>query len=153
MNTPSVEELSQRMKTAMESIRSGDTNGKVPDNLDMGTVGLLNVYPPPPDREPKTLNAQWGDTPIPRPLNWTGDYGTGTIEKARDTRRGVLERVFDGMSEARRAAQAEINANFNHGASGEYEARSALLAKEKTAAAHVHDEGSLTDRVRAVVGR
>jgi|HubBroStandDraft_1064217.scaffolds.fasta_scaffold85558_3 hypothetical protein len=153
MTTPTVEELGQRMKTAMESIRSGDTNGKIPDNLDMGTVGLMNVYPPPPDREPGTLNAQWGDTPIPRPLNWMGDYGTGTIEKARDTHRGVLDRVFDGMSEARRAAQSEINANFAHGSSGQYEARAALLEKEKTAAHHVYDEGSLTDRVRAVVRR
>lgn len=153
MTQLSEEELSARFKVAAESIRAGDTNGKIPDNLDMGTVGMMNVYKNPPDRAPGTIDAKWGDTPPARPLNYMGDYGEGAMEMAHDTRHGVLDRVFSGTSEARRAAQAEIAANFAHGSSGEYEARAALLSKEKTAATHVPDDGSFTERVRSIVGR
>lgn len=153
MSKPSEEELSARFKVAAESIRSGENNGALPDNVNMGVTGVMNVYENPEGREPGTLNAKWGDKPIERPLNHVGDYGEGVMEMAHDTRHGVLDRVFSGTSEARRAARAEIAANFVHGANGEYEARTALLSKEKTASANVFDEGSLSDRIRSLVGR
>lgn len=150
----SVEELSERMKTAMESIRSGETNGVLENNVDMDTRGRQVVYKDPPDREPGTINALWGDKPVPTDaLNYLGTYGTGTIDAARDTREGVLERAFSGLSEARSVAKKEIAAYLEHGASGQYESRSTLLGKEKTAASsHVVDEGSLSDRVLSVTG-
>jgi hypothetical protein len=145
-----VDELSERMKVAMESIRSGETNGVLENNADMGTKGRMNVYKDPPDRAPGTLDARWGDDPIPTTtLNYRGTYGTGTEREARDDRQGVLERIFSGMGPARDVARREIAQIFT----GPYESRSTLLDKEKTAAAvHVPEEHTLTERVRSLTG-
>jgi hypothetical protein len=144
------EELSERMKKAASSILS---SGELEDNSNMPNKGVMNVYNAPKGREEGTLNARWGDNPPKQPLNWAGDHSTGVVEEAIDDRRGVLERVFDGLAPARDQARAEIAQLFEHGQSGEYEAHAAVLGKQKTASVHVPDEGSLTDRVRSILAR
>lgn len=146
---PSMEQLNENMKTAMESIRAGETNGVLENNADMDTKGRMMVYKDPPNRAPHTIDAKWGDAPIPNTLNHRGDYGTGTEEVAHDVRQGVLERAFSGMGPARDVARKEISQIL----AGPYESRSTLLGKEKNAAAeHVLEEPTLTERVRALTG-
>jgi hypothetical protein len=133
MSTPEHEALAHRMKKAAEALA---TNDRV-------IPGKYVVREDPPGREAR---------PAAPGLNYAGDYGTGTEREAIDTRKGVLDRVFENMAAMRNADRAVISQNFTHGSSGDYEAHSSLLGKSKTAGV-VHDDGSLTDRVRAVAGR
>lgn len=148
MSTPAHEELVRRFKTAAENLRTDD-NGSLATNEGSLDKEQYTVRKP-PELSEGTLDARWGTAPPARPLNYNGDYSTGVEAEAKDGRSGVLERIFKDVSAMRAADKAVISKNFDHGSSGNYEAHSALLEKTKTAEA---EDGSLTDRVRAVAGR
>lgn len=136
-------ELSRRMREAA---------GRLDDNEDQPTTGMMNVHVNPEGRKPGTLDAKWGDNPPARDNGYPDHYGEGVMREAKDDRHGVLKRVFDGIEQASNVAEAEVAQNFAHGASGNYEAHSPLLNRQKTAE-HVPDEGSLTDKVLRTIGR
>lgn len=129
-------------------------NGELPDNQDMDDTGLMNVYPAPEGRSPGTIDAKWGDKPAPRPLGYVGNYGKGAFDTAKDVRHGVLSRVFSGMEQAKDNTRKTMSELLEHAASGEHESHSAAMTQEKTSAArHLPEDESLTDRVMAVCGR
>src|SRR5579862_7388811 len=114
---------------------STKTAEAMPNNESSMNRGVMNVYDQPEGRKPGTIDAHWGDLPPARPLGYTGDYGKGVMDQARDVRHGVLGRVFDGIGAARANAKALLDEMLEHAKSDEYEAHTALLTKEKTSAA------------------
>ena len=110
--------------------------------------GVADVREPPPDRAPGTLDAHWGDKPAVGPRGDPSVYGTSVEREAKDTRMGVLDRIFDSPRTSASAEKSVMDAYFEHANEGQ--PHSPLLQRgHKTASA---DEPTLTDKVNRVIG-
>lgn len=138
----------QDFELALLNIKLADT---LTNNENQTTVGTTNVYPDPTDRDFYNLDAHWGDPDHDSKQDGT-HYSTGVKLEFHQDREALLDRIFNGMSQASAADKSIISQMFEHGKPGQHESHSPLLTR-KTAAAHVQDAPTLSERVRAVAGR
>lgn len=140
----SVEEL----KTALAAM----DNGRIENNEDQTNRGVNNVYEPPADRKPGTLDAKWGDKPPEGHNGYPDVYGKAALEAAKDGRGDMIERLFDSPRTMAQVEQSLMSEHFVNAKDGTPHSpmlqRNRLPLKE----ASVNDE-TLTDQVMRVAGR
>jgi hypothetical protein len=115
-----------------EAMKKMANETHLPDNENQTTVGVMNVYP----------NVEEGQKEPPDPMA----HSKAVEREGHEDRSKMLNRVFDGMPQAKTQAQAEVAQVLE----GPYESRSPLLQKS---AGFAPEHQSLTDRVRKVIGQ
>jgi hypothetical protein len=121
------------------------------NNEDETNRGVANVYDPPEDRRPGTIDAKWGDHPAKG--HWPGYpdvYGKAALEAARDGRQAMIGRLFDSPATSGPVEQALMAASFAHASEGM--PHSPLLQRGKLEKLANDGSETLTDLVRRVVG-
>jgi|HubBroStandDraft_3_1064219.scaffolds.fasta_scaffold250740_2 hypothetical protein len=115
-------------------------------NEDETNKGIGNVRTQPADRKPGTLDAKWGDHPTHEP----DVYGEGVVREARDTRGGLIERIFDSQRTSAPAEQALMSRLLTHAREGH--PHSPLLQRGRPPEEKTASDETLTDQVSRVVG-
>lgn len=138
----------EEMKEALAAM----SNGRLDDNENETNRGVGNVYDPPADRKPRTLDSRWGDHPPEGHNGYPDVYGKAALEAAKDGRTDMIERLFDSprtMAQVEQSLMAEHFVNAKDGTPhSPMLQRNHLPLKE----ASVNDE-TLTDQVMRVAGR
>jgi hypothetical protein len=135
------------LKTAVSAM----SNGRLEDNENETNRGVGNVYDPPSDRKPRTLDARWGDAPPQGRNGYPDVYGKAALEAARDGRTDMIERLFDSPKTMAEVEQALMAQNFEHAREGV--PHSPMLQRNRLPAKEASADESLTDSVMRVCGR
>ncbi len=125
------------------------------NNEDETNRGVANVYDPPENRKPRTLDSRWGDHPAVDQDGHAAVFGTAALAAVEDGRGKMVERLFSSPATMAPVEQALMRANF----AGFNEAihHSPLMQRghtplQKEKRASTADE-TLTDQVLRVAGR
>jgi hypothetical protein len=119
-------------------------------NEDETNKGIGNVREKPADRKPGTLDAKWGDHPPEGNNGYPDAYSTGVVREARDTRGGVIERIFDSQRTSAPAEQSLMARLLAHAREGH--PHSPLLQRGRPPEEKTASDETLTDAVNRVVG-
>jgi hypothetical protein len=119
-------------------------------NEDETNKGIGNVRTQPADRKPGTLDAKWGDHPPEGNDGFPDVYGEAAVREARDTRGGLIERIFDSQRTSAPAEQALMGKLLMHAREGH--PHSPLLQRGRPPEEKTANDETLTDRVNRVVG-
>jgi hypothetical protein len=134
------------MKEALAAM----SNGRLDDNEETTQKGVGNVYDPPADRRPGTLDAKWGDKPPEGHNGYPDVYGKAALEAAKDGRGDMLERLFDSPRTMAEVEQSLMAQHFDHAREGT--PHSPMLQRNRLPLKEASADQTLTDQVMRVVG-
>lgn len=127
---------------------SKKTDEQLPTNEDQTETGKMEVYKDPPGRQPESLGAKWGD----KPASEEDGHGTGATEAARTSRREMVDRIFEQISESAAADRAFINKNFATTESERRTPHSLLLQKQASIEEEeLRSNPTLREKVRDII--
>jgi hypothetical protein len=143
----SVESIKRAMSRTAAPMKNAPDNNEA-----QSTVGMADVFKPPTDRAPGTLDAHWGDHPAEGHNGYPDVYGTAAMQAAKDGREEMLERLFDSPKTTAPAEQAFMSQHFVNASKGDPHAPMLQRGRLPAKTASVDDE-TLTDAVVRIAGR
>lgn len=147
--------MGQHEEELYELLQTKKAEGEIPNNEDQSTVGTVNLYDDPEDREePRQNHSPWGEEGPregSRP-NQAFHNSDGAFEEHKKVRQGVVDNIFHDRSKADSADQALIAENFEHGKSGDFTTHSIHLQGKSVEKISHPRTPTLMERVRRVTG-
>ena len=137
--------------------KEGMDPGESPGDDNASTVGVNpNQYADPEDSGAGSIDASWGDKDDSGDGQGPNDavhHSTEVIQKFREGREDMLDKLFDGKASSDAAEQELLGAHLSHAASGQFQSSAPQLKAKSSIQKTSSVPQTLMERVRATYGR